>query len=185
MKTIAIIILSAICIILSISCSNQKSKTVAKLVDSTLYVTKDIKLYANIDTLLAHGIISPSTNIEAEYVCNNNTFNNIKFQEAGVNYYHSNSKIVNNIAFAQLLPIDSIQRFFSKMYQILYTKYQKPDRTIHFNTKQDDSNFTNTVWIKKKMVIILACIVPNGENGAVNVIFTTPKDTINFESLMH
>lgn len=185
MKNFLIVIIAVICTILSVSCSNQKTKTVVKKVDSTLYITKDIKLYDNIDTLLEKGIISPSANLGAEYVNNNNLYNNVKFQEAGVNYYHPKSKIVNNMAFGQILPIDSVQPFFSKIYRFLFTKYKKPNRTIRFIAQQDNGYGTNIVWIKKELVVILACAVPDEEKGAVNIIFTTPKDTINFQSLMH
>ena len=183
MKTIASIILTAICFVLSVSCSNQKTKTVAKSVDSTLYITKDIKLYANIDTLLKNSIISPSVTGASKYIANSNYLFDIEFQEADVNFGDTKSDSLRNIAYGIYVPIDSMQIIYGKLYRQLVRKYNSPNKIK--NPTSEGDRISNAVWHKKGMVVILNSTIPENESkGVVCVVFTTPKDTIYYDAFM-
>lgn len=184
MKTIVTIMFSAICIIFSASCSNQKNKTTAKVIDSTLYVTKDIKLYDNIDTLLQKGILSPSVTGASKYVANNGKLMGIDFQEVDVNFDVTNSDSLRNIAYGIYTSIDTLQALYSNIYQKLLHKYHAPNKSK--SPTLDGDKVSNAIWYKKGMVVILNSTIPDNEpKGTICVIFTAPKDTIYYEALMH
>lgn len=184
MKNLLIVIIVVIYTILSVSCSNQKTKTVVKKVDSTLYITKDVKLYDNIDTLLEKGIISLSVTGASKYIANNKKLFDFGFQEVDVNFETTKSDSLRNIAYGICTSIDTLQTLYGKLYQKLVAKYNNPNKIK--NPAQDGDRIGNAVWYKKGVVIILNSTIPENEpKGVISVIFTAPKDTVYFEPFMH
>lgn len=185
MKTIAHVILTIICFALSVSCSNQKTKTVTKSVDSTLYITKDIKLYANIDTLLEKDVLSPSVANSSNYTSTNKCIYGINFQEVSINFEHDKSDTLYNIACATMTSIDSVQSLYGHIYKELRKKYSKPQREHKQYNDEHNVTASDAVWYKNKIVIILSSGVQyENQMGAVGLIFTTPKDTVYYKNFM-
>lgn len=184
MKTIVTFIILISAIALS-SCSNGKTEAARAAVDSSLYITKDIKLYDSIDTLLKKGFISPSVTGASKYVGNDKNYKGTPFEEVDINYAEKDktevsSDSLTNICYGTYCLRDSIQDFYGKIYQKISLTYGKPNKELLPDIESD--KITSAIWYKQKYIIILRSTLPQDSNGgSVILIFTAPQDTAQFK----
>lgn len=177
----------AICFLTVLACnSNNKIKqNNNNQIDSSLYITKDIKLNESLDTLYSKGIIALSINNGTKYTCTNKEYSSITFQEANINFSDTQSDSLMSISYATLLRFEDIQTIYDKLFKTILHKYQKPTRSRQF-THNNGGVSTNAVWKKDKMVIMLSSTLAETKTmGTVILIFTVPKDTVCFQTFMN
>lgn len=180
---ISFLVILIVAIFVSSSCEHKMAQS-AKPIDSTFYITKDIKLYANIDTLIKNGIVSPSVTGGSKYIANDTHLYGINFQEADVNFASTNLDSLRNISYGIYVTVDTLQTLYGQLYKKMVEKYNSPSRIT--SPKQNGDHVGSAVWYKKGMVIILHTTIPENEpKGVIIITFTTPKDTVYFDTFMH
>lgn len=176
---VIIVLLSAI-----ISC-NPNNKRIAQntkpTIDSTFYITKNIALYDNVDSLLNIGILSYNTQYKGE-IATDTCYNGVNFQEVQINYACENSKNIRNVAFAKYCSLNDIQNDFNKLANILNRKYGKPKSKKQREIHNNEAFATNFVYQTKDIMALLSSTaIYKDKGGTVILIFTVPQDSLYFK----
>lgn len=188
MKT-KIAILIGVLLSVAVSCStnkNNKAQQKAPIADSTLFVTKNVALYDNIDSLLDKGVLCYNTQCEGKSLVDTN-YNNISFQEASINCFCENNKKVRNVCFGNFYSAQQVQKDFNQLAIALNKKYGKPQRIKQGKIHNDEAFSTCFIYKTKNIMVLLnSTILKYPDNrGTAILIFTVPQDSLLFKAYLY
>lgn len=167
------------------SCNTQRGKVnSSQAADSILFITKDIALYDDIDSLLNKGKLCYNTQYGGKSVVDT-CYNGIAFQQADINSYCDNSKIIRNICFGSYCSINEIQNKFNKLTNILNKKYGKPRHQKQEKIHNNEALSTSfTYQTKDVMALLVSTSVYSDKKGTIILIFTVPQDSLLFQTFL-
>lgn len=173
------------CLPLLVACHNKVNTNATINIDSSYYVTSHIRLYGKTDTLLSKGIITPYNRDNIGYYITDHSIFGVVFQEATINNYNNETDTIFNICYASFMPSNQITSTFNRLFAKINSKYTFPKKTRKYNSYNNRATYTNCLWQKENMLIILNSTIDNIDKvGTVILIFTAPTDSTFFSSFL-
>lgn len=180
------IIISAFILLFAIASCNTKRVKVnnSQITDSALFITKDIALYSNVDSLLNMGKLYYNTQYGGKSVVDT-CYNGIAFQQVDINHYCDSSKVIRNIGFGSYCSINEIQNSFNKLTNILNRKYGIPKHQKQEKIHNNEALSTSFVYqTKSVMAFLVSTSIYSDKKGTIILIFTVPQDSLLFQTFL-
>jgi len=167
------------------SCNTQRGKVnSSQATDSILFITKDIALYDDIDSLLNKGKLCYNTQYGGKSVVDT-CYNGIAFQQVDINHYCDSSKVIRNVGFTSYCSIDEIQNSFNKLTNILNKKYGKPRHQKQEKVHNNEALSTSFIYqTKDVMALLVSTSIYSDKKGTIILIFTVPQDSLLFQTFL-